>query len=352
MRFWVNRCALAIAVSLILASCGPDGGSSGTPTPPAPVPTPAPPPTPTPTPSPAQVEREILPSSVDPVLPASDAANFVINPNPAVAVRGRLFVMLPGTGGIPRNYRTIVRTGAGRGYHSIGLTYPNAVTVGDLCAGTTDPDCTGNTRREIITGENLSSVVAVDVTNSIVMRLTLLLTSLNRTYPTEGWGQYLKNGAVDWSLVTVAGHSQGSGHAAYMAKLYSLDRSVMFSGPSDVPTAGSSAAKWFSLPNVTPVSRQYGFTHIDDELVPYALVRNNWNAIGLEPVGTAPALVDGFTAPYGGAHKLYTAASPSALGIQVNSTPRHNATAVDVITPTDAQGLPLYAPVWTYLAFP
>ncbi len=311
---------------------------------------------PTPTPTPVarapQTERDILPSSVSAALPASDAANFVLNPDPAVAPTGRLFVMLPGTGAIPRNYRTVVRTGSARGYHGIGLTYPNATAVGDLRAGTVDPDCTGNTRREIITGDPLSTLVAVDAANSITGRLAALLTKLDRDFPTEGWGQFLRNGTVDWSLVTIAGHSQGSGHAAYMAKLYSLDRTLMFSGPSDVPTPGLGAARWFGLPNVTPVTRQYGFTHIDDELVPYALVQNNWAAIGLGTVGGTPVSVDTASPPYGGSRQLYTAATPSMLGQVVSAFPKHASPVADGITPSNPQGTPLYAPVWTYLAFP
>lgn len=342
-----------VALMLLTASCG--DGSSGSAPPvvsPTPAPTPTPTPTPTATPRPAQTEREIAPATANPALAASDAANFTINPDPAVAPRGRLFVMLPGTGAIPRNYRTIVRTGASRGWHGIGLTYPNAEAVGDLCGGTTDPDCTGNTRREIITGESLSALVAVNAANSITGRLTALLTYLDRTFPTEGWGQFLRNGAVDWSLVTVAGHSQGAGHAAYMAKLFSLDRAVMFSGAGDVGVPGSPIARWFSLPNITPASRQYGFTHTADELVTFALLRSNWNAIGLPAPAGGPVSVDGANPPYGSSNQLSTSADPTAVPPAISTSPRHASPVADVITPSTAQGTPLYAPVWTYLAFP
>lgn len=287
----------------------------------------------------------MLPATVNPALPASDAANFTINPDPAVAPRGRLFVMLPGTGAAPRNYRTVVRTGAARGYHGIGLTYVNGTAVAELCSvGSTDLDCAGNARREIITGENVSTLVAVNPDGAVAGRLTALLDYLNRTFPADGWGQFLSGGAVNWSLVTVAGHSQGAGHAGYMAKLYSLDRSVMFSGPADVPAAGQTAARWLSLPNLTPLSRQYGFTHSDDEVVPYALARSNWSAIGL--TGT-PFLVDGAASPFGGGNLFYTAAPPTLAGAS-----RHSSPVADVVTPTNAQGTPLYAPVWIYMAFP
>lgn len=343
-----------IALALALSGCG--GESAGT-SPPAPVPTPAPPPPPPPPPppssGPAQVERDILPSTVNPALPANDSANFVINPDPTATARGRLFVMLPGTGAIPRNYRSVVRTGAARGYHGIGLTYVNATAVGELCSNTSsDLDCAGSARREIITGEDVSTLIAVNADQSITGRLTALLTALNRTYPTEGWGQFLRSGAVDWSLVTVAGHSQGAGHAAYMAKLYSLDRSVMFSGPADVPAFGQSASRWFSLPNITPVSRQYGFTHIEDELVPYALIRGNWIATGLDASAGAPFSVDGATAPYGNSHQLTTTAPSNPLGAAFTPFPKHSSPVADGVTPSDALGRSLYAPVWIYLAFP
>lgn len=341
----------ALALALLLSGCG--DGSGGSPAP-SPAPTPAPSPTPTPTPAPtptptsraAQVERDVLPVTVNPALPSNDVANFEINPDPAVAPKGRLFVMLPGTGAAPRNYRTVVRTGAARGYHGIGLTYVNGTAVAELCSvSTTDLDCAGNARREIITGENVSALVAVNADSAVAGRLAALLAYLNRTYPAEGWGQFLSGTAVNWSLVTVAGHSQGAGHAGYMAKLYSLDRSVMFSGPADVPAAGQAAARWLSQPNVTPLTRQYGFIHSDDEIVPYALARANWTAIGFG--NAAPFLVDGAASPFGGGNLFYTQAAPA-----IAAGSRHSSPVADGLIPLNAQGTPVYAGIWSYMAFP
>ncbi len=343
----------AAIVLTLLAGCGGETAGGAPPvTLPAPAPGPAPAPTPTPTPRPASVEREISPPTVDPAVSASNGNYVAINPDPAETPRGRLFVMLPGTGAVPRFYRGIARTGAARGYHSIGLAYPNDTAVGDLCAGIADPDCTGNTRQEIITGESVSALVTVNSANAITGRLTALLAYLDRTYPTEGWGQYLRAGTVDWSLVTVAGHSQGSGHAAYMAKLYSLNRTVMFSGPADVPATGGLTARWLSLPNVTPASRQYGFTHVDDELVPFSLVRTNWTGLGLDAPGGAAFSVDGMSAPFGNSHQLSTRAAAGVAPGPITLFPFHSATVADVVTPANAQARPLFEPVWIYLAFP
>lgn len=334
----------------------PTPAPAPTPTPtPTPSPTPAPTPTPTPAPgpiiAPASVERTVLPSTANPAITTALAPNVVINPDPAATARGRLFVMLPGTSATPQIYRRILRVGAQRGYHVIGLTYPNDSAVATLCAGSADAACPGNIRREIITGQDVSALVAVDAANSIAGRLESLLTYLTITFPNEGWGQYLNAGGINWALVTMAGHSQGAGHAGFLAKLQSLDRAVMFSGPADSGVAAGSTAAWLSLPNVTPASRQYGFTHTADTLAPFALVTGNWAQIGLPAFGAAVS-VDNSAAPFANAHQLTTSAAPNPNPTGPSASPTHGAPVEDAVTPLDAQGQPLFAPVWIYLAFP
>lgn len=335
--------AYLFSILLALTACGGDDvvrSTSGG------GPTPAPPPAVI-----ASVEREISPATVNPQITAHVAAHFALNPSPAAAARGRLFVMLPGTTGIPRFYRQIVRAGAARGYHGIGLTYPNDEAVGTLCAPTADPDCPGDTRREIILGENASTVVSVDSANAIVPRLAALLAYLHTTFPNEGWGQYLSGGQPVWSRIVIAGHSQGGGHAAYLAKLFVLDRSVMFSSPSDVSTVPNIAANWLQLPNMTPASRQYGFAHTQDELVPLDLIAFNWQALGLGEFG-AQTLVDGVTAPFSNSRRLVTSLPPNPNPPGPVPAPNHSATVLDAVTPLNAAGRPVYTPVWEYLAFP
>lgn len=346
MRIDHRKVAVAVAVICLaaaLAGCS-DGGSNPPPSPPAP-------PSPPPPPPPASVEREISPALANPALTANLAANFVINPNPAVSAKNRLFVMLPGTGAIPRTYREIVRVGAARGYHALGLTYPNDEAIETLCGGNPIPDCAGLARREVIMGEPVSTLVNVDAPNSITGRLTSLLTYLSATFPAEGWGQYLVNGQVNWSLVTVAGHSQGSGHAGYLAKIRDLNRAVMFSGPGDTGATAGSSADWLSLPNFTGVARQFGFTHTADPLAPLPNVLRNWGVIDLDLFG-APVSVDGAAAPYNNAHQLVTSAPPNPNPAGPSAAPEHGAPVVDSVTPRDAQGNPLYRDVWIYLAFP
>jgi len=297
------------------------------------------------------VEREVSPATVNPSITAHLSAHFVAMPDSAAGAQNKLFVMLPGTGAVPRFYRQIVRTGADRGYRSVGLTYPNDTAVIDLCAVNADPDCAGKVRREVLTGVDHSPLVSVDRDNSIIGRLEDLIRYLNVAYPSEGWGQFLFAGQLDWSRVTVAGHSQGAGHAAYFGKLHLMDRIVMFSGPSDLGSMNTTPALWLGLPNVTPESRQYGFTHTADELVPLALVNANWALLGLSGFGPITG-VDGTISPYDMSRRLVTSAPPNPNPVGVSSSPRHASPVVDAFTPLDAQGAPLYRPVWIYLAFP
>lgn len=298
----------------------------------------------------ASVERAVAPVATDPAINLALESHFAINPSPAVRAINKLLVFLPGTGAVAQTYRLILRAGAARGYHAVGLTYPNDTAIGTLCDTDADVDCHGKARQEVITGESLSNKVDVNVTNSIVNRLTRLLKYLDTQYPAEGWGQFLNAGQPAWSRITVAGHSQGGGHAGLMAKLYSLDRAVYFSSPADWRIAAGVPATWITgKANVTPASRQFGFAHLRDSLVPYGTrIVPIWQALSLADYGAAIS-VDSSNAPFNGSHQLTTDADPTSFPAL---NPAHNATVVDVSTPKNADGTPLFTPVWNYLAFP
>lgn len=346
-RASVGALLRAILAAGLLGLSGCSGGGEPSPAPPPPAP--APPPSP-PSP-PASVEREISPALTNSALVRNLSPHFVINPNRDVPAAGRLFVMLPGTDAVPRTYREIVRLGAARGYHALGLTYVNDDAVGTLCAASAALNCAELVRREVITGEGVSPLVDVDPANSITGRLQSLLAYLSVTFPNEGWGQYLISGQIDFSRIIIAGHSQGSGHAAFFAKLRNFNRVVMFSGPSDTGSTPGSANPWASLPNVTPAARQFGFTHTADPLVGLSIVLANWNAIGISAFGS-PVSVDGASPPFANSQQLVTSAAPNPNPPGPTASPLHGAPVVDAVTPRNAQGQPIFLPVWAYLAFP
>jgi hypothetical protein len=325
------RILAASLLGIMLAGCGNDSESP-------PVPS-----------IPASVERQIAPKSTDPAIDINLEPHIAINPSPSVAASGRLFVFLPGTGALPTHYRLILRTGAARGYHAIGLNYPNDDAVGILCDTSADQDCQWKVRREIITGIDTSPLVDVNAANSIVNRLQKALSYLHAQFPNEGWGQYLADGGIDWSRVEVAGHSQGGGHAAAIAKFRAVFRAVYFASPADWNTSSDAPPAWISQSGATDASRQYGFTHTQDATVPFAHLAVTWQALGLGAFG-APVSVESAGPPYDNSRQLTTDAAPRPGGAGLS--PYHAAPVLDAATPLTGSDEPLYAPVWIYLCFP
>jgi hypothetical protein len=228
---------------------------------------------------------------------------------------------------------------AAAGNHVIGLRYPNTWEVTDLCATATDLGCYENVRLEIIDGTNRSPLVAVNLANSIVNRLTKLLVYLEGIYPAEGWGRYLNNGVPNWAVIGFSGHSQGAGHAAVIGKYYALDRVLMFAAPGDANSNG--IAPWQDRDHLTPTAVYFGFNHDRDNWPIKQLV---WTLLGLADYG-APVSVDAVASPYGGSHMLRTDALP-ATGTYDDA---HGAVITDEKTPLAPDGTPLYAPVWRYM---
>jgi hypothetical protein len=76
------------------------------------------------------------------------------------------------------------------------------------------------------------------------------------------------------------------------------------------------------------------------------VVRATWQALGLPGALTS---VDGAAAPFGGARQLTTDAAP--LPGAVALSPLHSTPIVDGVTPLEANGSPVFAPVWRALAF-
>lgn len=61
--------------------------------------------------------------------------------------------------------------------------------------------------------------------------------------PRAGGGSFLDaSGAIAWSKVLTAGHSQGGGHAAALGKLFPVQRVIQLSSTCD--RVGTAAASW------------------------------------------------------------------------------------------------------------
>lgn len=104
----------------------------------------------------------------------------------------------------------------------------------------------------------------MDSTNSILNRLQKLLVYLAKEDPAGEWGEFLANGQPAWSHIVIAGHSQGSGHAAYLGKLFSVERVLIFSGPQDYLDDLGIPAPWQYRKSATPPSRIFAFLNEKD----------------------------------------------------------------------------------------
>jgi hypothetical protein len=311
---------------------------------------------------PTSIERQVNATTTDGSITAAPSAgetpHVTVNPSPSVGQRGKLLVFLPGTQGRPGQYTYILRAGASRGFHAIGLNYPNQTAMGILCQTSSDPECYWNARNVVVFGGGIpvAGQSLVTKADSIVNRLEKLLAWMQTTYPAEGWGQFLLiNGTVDWSKVILAGHSQGGGHAGVLAKSVALNRAVYFSSPEDWHENTDTPAGWpRNRANVTPADQQFGFGSDDDTLVPNAHAFTHWNNLGLPKPPTGPVSVDAASPPFANSRQLRTkqAFNPASPAVSL-ALKYHGVTVVDASTPLDASGKPLFDTngVWAYLCF-
>lgn len=213
----------------------------------------------------ARAEDKVL--RIDP--PQTDAAiESVHGPHlalsdPDVPSNHRLLLYFVGTGAHAEGSLAVARAFAGLGYHVIALDYENSV-VAASCVHSSDSACFDAYRAAIVSGTPGSDKIHVDFSNSILNRFDKLLAYLAKEDAAGGWDEFFTDGKPAWSRVVLAGHSQGSGHAAYIAKLYSVDKVLMFSGPQDYLSDLDQPAPWESRPSATPPSRFYAFLNLND----------------------------------------------------------------------------------------
>lgn len=262
-------------------------------------------------------EHDFAPQLADPAIPkvytAQNENNFAYVASGGVTRRNQLFLFLPGSTSVPVFYQAILKEAAAKGFHALGLTYENATLVATLVQPYSDPtqagfdaDAAGKIHDAVFQGTNAGNQLptfTVSAADSLENRLLKALQYLDAQYPSEGWGQYVNGGTIQWSLIRLAGHSQGGSEAAYIGTRIALPRVISFDSPSDAETwvSASTPAAWVQAGHgATASANYYGFTHQRDPIVPLALAEADWDALALPG---APILVDG-VASYGGSHRL------------------------------------------------
>ncbi len=279
----------------------------------------------------------VRPNQTDPGYAAQDSHFVAYN----TSVRlNKLLLFIGGTFSSPKQYDYFTRHAAGLGFDAISLNYPNSVLT-TLLAGSPDSLAFNKFRQEICFGTQVSNAVNVDSLNSIYTRTLKLIQYLALTYPSQNWDQYLATPTtLDWSKILVSGHSQGSGHACYLAKLFSVNHVIMFSGPSDYSTYFSNSAPWLREAGVTTLDKHFVFLHLQDEIVPFNRQYENIRGLGMLQSDDT-TLIDNRTPPFNDSHCLYS-------NLSVSGSP-HSSTVIFSSTPLDSIGNLLFAPVWNYM---
>lgn len=270
-------------------------------------------------------------------------SNHYVSVDTRTTLKNKLFVFLPGTTGSPEFYKLIVKKAAALGYHAIGLMYPNGGEMYTAASTNTDNTLFGRCRQETFDGSDQTLVLSVNSNNCIKGRLNKLLVYLKQKYPSLNFGQFINGSDVTWSKVTLAGHSQGGGHAFYIAKKVAVEKAISFAS-MDWNTLLGKSADWVKQAGLTPVTKYYSVNSINDELFGYANVQTQLNDLGMS--GSSVSL-DNNSAPYSGSRKLSTAAIPAISVI----APNHNVSCLDQYVPKDAQGAVIssFNNAWTYL---
>ena len=260
--------------------------------------------------------------------------------------KNKLFIFLPGTAATPQAYRKIIQTAAENGYYSFGLHYDNSLSSAGICNNTNDESCVENALREYFEGMDYSTEVNVSFPNSFINRITKMILYLDSQNPSENWNQFLTtNNQINWSLISLAGHSMGSRHAFYISKQVSLYKAGLFSGPNGFVLANGNFPSWVSAVGATAIEDITGFSNVNDNVAEWNYVQNIWEISGIQ--GTALNIDNNNVI---NSHQLFTEYISTNNGGSL--IPAHNSTCADIDTPIETNGRPKFESVWKYMCFP
>lgn len=202
---------------------------------------------------------------------------------------GKLVLYLSGTLENPEVQSDFATRACSLGFAAVALSYPNEVDSRTAC--TSNSACYENFRREIVYGQDVApDPIRVNQTNSILGRFLGVMAYLaerERYFP--AWASLHERVAMrDFSQVVVAGHSQGAGHALYIAREFPVERVIMLGGVTDRVNSGLSnnmapawIASWSNMTSRTSSSRFFGFNHQDDGVAIYRQVLSNYDSLML-----------------------------------------------------------------------
>lgn len=271
------------------------------------------------------VVRRIDPSLTGPAIEMVRGNHLAVY-DTSVPSRHLLLLFLVGTRSNPESSLALDTAFATWGFHAISLDYENGVLAAS-CGHSTDSACFDHYRETIVTGAAGSDKIAVTPENSILNRVEKLLGYLAQTDPGGGWGEFVRDHHPRWDRIIVAGHSQGSGHAAYLGKMFRVNRVLMFSGPQDYLDDFHRPAPWQFRGSATPAGQYFAFLNKHD---PFNVEHQIANCAALMNLESPQPLPVASTEQIKGYHQI--------LVNDVQTAP-HNSTL-----------LPQFEYVWKYMA--
>jgi len=207
--------------------------------------------------------EQVASSLVDANAPTIRSAHLTAR-DPEARPRQLLAIYLPGTGGTANSEGPILDVLARDGYHAISLDYPNSVTAA-VFRPARERRAFDRYREDVVFGGRADDSLTVAPASSIASRISALLLHLAATRGDQGWSQFVEGASVCWPKLVLIGHSQGSGHAAYLAQRRRVEKVLVIAGPQDYLTALRMPAPWLGGASRTPRSRFRTLLHRDDE---------------------------------------------------------------------------------------
>ncbi len=171
----------------------------------------------------------------------------------------KLLVTIGGTGSRPRDFHAVHQVALSLGYDVVAIDYSNSVST-VKCRIEKSSGCFEHFHEEILFGKPVSEICDVNESNSFLRRLEDVLKYLSSQ--DSYWSRFYQNSQIKWSKLVLVGHSQGSGHAAYLAKQKPVERAVLIAGPQD--NFDPLPASWLMSPSATPKTQFFALIHKDD----------------------------------------------------------------------------------------
>lgn len=205
-------------------------------------------------------ERRVMPTVTDAAITTHNDKPHMVYYHAGLQQKNKLVLFLPDSHTAPGTATMFGNAAADIGYHVVGLRYADT----DFFAAAAQGNATDfeNARTEVLTGNDVSSLVNISHSESIDNRLFKLITYLNEKYPDENWGQYIINGVPDYSKMIVCGNQEGAAYAGIVAKNHDVDKLVLFSMVHDYNAVANKSSEWLKTDAwATSVNDVYVIAH-------------------------------------------------------------------------------------------